>query len=311
MTGFDTQPSAAAQPPRPTQPPAAAQPPTDWLGALNHLRETRTPGVLVTLVSVRGHAPRDAGAKMVVTVDGTYDTIGGGNLEMVAVERAREWFRDAPLLNHRGDPAQGLNHLRPETIELHLSDKATHEHGVQCCGGEVTVLLEPIGVVPSIAIFGMGHVGRELAHILVRHDIDLHLVDSRGVPQIGEGRARVHTYDDAVLPELAIASLPKGTQMLVMTHDHADDLAICDAALRAPYIDTIGLIGSSGKWSRFQKQLRALGHDDLSRIVTPIGMPSVVGKEPEVVALSVAADLVSNRWLGRERSEPRNHLNHR
>ena len=92
-------------------------------------------------------------------------SIGGGNLEAEAVRRARS------LLETGG--------TRPETFESHLSDKAPLQHGVQCCGGEVAVLLEPLPVVPAVAVFGVGHVGLELARILARHDLDLHLVDSR------------------------------------------------------------------------------------------------------------------------------------
>ncbi len=65
-------------------------------------------------------------------------------------------------------------------MEVALSDKAPYRHGVQCCGGgEVGLLLEPLPVVPAVAVFGIGHVGLELARILARHDLDLHLVDSR------------------------------------------------------------------------------------------------------------------------------------
>ena len=64
-------------------------------------------------------------------------------------------------------------------MTMSLSDKARTEHGRQCCGGEVTLLLEPLPVVPAVAVFGMGHVGLELARILARHDVELHLVDSR------------------------------------------------------------------------------------------------------------------------------------
>ena len=51
-----------------------------WIQDLSRLREQRTPAVLVTVAAVRGHAPRDAGAKMVVTAEAIFQTIGGGNL---------------------------------------------------------------------------------------------------------------------------------------------------------------------------------------------------------------------------------------
>ena len=138
---------------------------TTWWQAVASLRQNREAGVLVTVTDVRGHTPREAGAKMVVSARRTWGSVGGGNLEAEAVRRARA------LLETHG--------TKPETFESHLSDKAPIQHGVQCCGGEVSVLLEPLPVVPSVAIFGVGHVGLELARILARHDLDLHLVDSR------------------------------------------------------------------------------------------------------------------------------------
>jgi xanthine dehydrogenase accessory factor len=259
----------------------------DWLVAVERLRRERRPGVLVTLTAVRGHSPRAAGAKMVVAAEATWGSIGGGNLEATAIDRARN------LLTEARDT--------PEQFELSLSDKAPAEHGQQCCGGEVQVLLEPLAVVPSVAIFGIGHVGLELARILARHDVELHLVDSRA-DQLGQDRlqvlddavARVHVHH-APVPELVLGQVPRGTHVLIMTHDHAEDAALCDGALRCEHLGLVGLIGSSAKWARVRKTLAAEGHAeaDLSRIRTPIGLLEVTGKEPAVIAVSVAADLVS------------------
>ncbi len=258
-----------------------------WLQAVEKLRAERRPGVLVTLTAVRGHAPREAGAKMVVTSDATYDSIGGGNVEATAITRARE------LLT--------AGETSPSTFTLDLSDKAPGEYGVQCCGGEVTVLLEPIGVRPAVAIFGIGHVGLELARILARHDLDLHLVDSRPgqlgddvLAPLADAEARVHVHHEAVLPELVLAELPAGTHVLVMTHDHAEDLALLDAALRSAHLGPVGVIGSSAKWSRFRSTLLADGHDAaaVDAVVTPIGLPSPAGKDPASIAVSVAAALL-------------------
>jgi len=258
-----------------------------WMRAVQRLRERREAGVLVTLTSVRGHSPREAGAKMVVSADRTWDTVGGGNLEAVAVERAR-----AMLVDGAGEP---------ETLEVALSDKAPYQHGVQCCGGEVTMLLEPLPVVPSVAVFGMGHVGLELARILARHDLELHLVDSRAdqltterLAALDDAVANVHVHQVPVLPELVVGELPHGTHMLVMTHDHAEDAALCDAALRSDRLATIGLIGSSAKWARFRKKLADEGHspEAIARITTPIGLTELSGKVPAVIAVSVAARLL-------------------
>ena len=258
-----------------------------WLTALGRLREEREAGVLVTVVAVRGHAPRDAGAKMVVSDDHTWGSVGGGNLEAVATERAR-----ALLTTPSAEPS---------LLPVSLSDKAPYQHGVQCCGGEVELLLEPLPVVPSVTIFGMGHVGLELARILARHDLELHLVDSRTAqlePEqlrgLDDAVAGIHVHQVPVLPELVIGELPEGTHVLVMTHDHAEDAALCDAALRAGHLASIGLIGSSAKWSRFRAKLADEGHapEAIARITTPIGLPDLGGKEPATIAVSVAARLL-------------------
>ena len=254
--------------------------------------------MLVTLVTVRGHAPREAGAKMVVAADATWDSIGGGNLEATAVARARAML------------AEGTSRI-PELMSLSLNDKAPVEHGMQCCGGEVTIVLEPLAVVPTVAIFGLGHVGVELARILARLAVELHLVDSRaeqaseaalaGVTR--DALARVHIHH-APVPELVLGQVPPGTHVLVMTHDHAEDIALCDVALRCSHLGSVGLIGSSAKWSRFRTKLAQEGHgpEAMARITTPIGLPDVAGKDPATIAVSVAADLV--RTFERDRAVP-------
>ncbi|MEO7070635.1 MAG: xanthine dehydrogenase accessory protein XdhC [Nostocoides sp.] len=270
----------------------------DWLAAVDRLRRDRMPGVLVTLVSVRGHSPRAAGAKMVVAPDAAYGSIGGGNLEATAVDRARD-------LIARGERS-------PEHLELALNERATVEHGQQCCGGEVSVLLEPLAVAPSVAIFGVGHVGLELARILARQDLELHLVDSRR-DQLDPDRlqvlagavARVQVHH-APVPELVLGQVPPGTHVLIMTHDHAEDAALCDGALRCQHLGSVGLIGSSAKWRRFQKRLAAEGHsrEMVASIRTPIGLPEITGKEPAVIAVSVAADLLRTFQAEAPRAAP-------
>lgn len=260
-----------------------------WLTAVAQLRRERRPGVLVTVTEVRGHAPREAGAKMVVSEDRVWGSVGGGNLEETAVTRART------LLGATAGPG-------PESMTVSLSDRARTDHGRQCCGGEVSLLLEPLAVVPAVAVFGIGHVGLELARILVRHDLELHLVDSRAeqlAPErlacLDDGRAGVHVHH-APVPELILGSVPRGSRVLVMTHDHAEDFALCDAALRCEHLGSVGLIGSAAKWVRFRRGLLVEGHDEavIDRIHSPIGSPDVVGKEPHVIALSVAAELVGS-----------------
>jgi len=261
----------------------------DWLRAAQQLRHDGQPGVLVTVVEVRGHAPREAGAKMVVGRDHTWGSVGGGNLEAAAIVRARELIESAAT--------------EPEIRETQLNPHARNEHGRQCCGGVVRLLLEPLPARPVVALFGIGHVGYELARILSRLPIQLLLVDSRAeqldrvrLADVIDGSADVSVYH-TLLGEQVLEQLPRGAHIVIMTHDHAEDFALCDAALRLPQpLGGIGLIGSSVKWTRFQAMLAAQGHSpaDIGRITCPIGQPGITGKDPAVIAVAVAAALLES-----------------
>lgn len=255
-----------------------------WIDAAAKLRDEQVPAVLITLTTVRGHAPREAGTKFLVTAEEFYGTIGGGNLEMTAITRARE------LLTERV--------TEPEMLTLRLNDKAPVKYGQQCCGGEVTILFEPLAVPSTVAVFGIGNIGLEIARVLGRQNLRLDLVDSRRdyLAQLDDLEAPVARINrhHAVAGEQVISSLPAGSHVLIMTHDHAEDLMLCDAALRHSKLGSIGLIGSNAKWQRFRKKLLAEGHEpeDVDTIDCPIGLPDLPGKHPATIAVSVAAELL-------------------
>ncbi|QIN30526.1 xanthine dehydrogenase accessory protein XdhC [Brevibacterium luteolum] len=248
-------------------------------------RRDGVPSVLITVAAVRGHAPREPGAKMVVTADEQFGSIGGGNLEMTAVSRARE------LLSERRPS--------PEMLHLRLNEKAPAEYGRQCCGGEVSVLFEPLPVPATAAVFGVGNVGLEVIRILARHDMELIASDSRpeylrALESLEPPVARLRS-EFAVVGEEVLAGLPSGAHVLIMTHDHAEDLHLCSAALMRGDLGSVGLIGSSAKWQRFRKNLLAEGFEAeaVDTIRCPIGLPELRGKHPAMIAVSAAADLLA------------------
>ncbi|WP_299431459.1 xanthine dehydrogenase accessory protein XdhC [uncultured Meiothermus sp.] len=259
-----------------------------WFEHLSYLVAQRVPLVMVTLIAVRGHAPREAGAKMLVTADAACDTIGGGNLEATAVELARQML------------ARGTA-TTPQMHTIQLTEHAPAQYGVQCCGGEVTILLEQVTPTrPAVAIFGVGHVGLALARVLSICSIELWLVDSRAamlspdrLNQLQPASAILRNCH-APIPEMAVHDLPANAHLLVMTHDHAEDIAILDAALRRPNLGFIGLIGSSTKWHNFQRKLLQQGftRNDLERVTSPIGVPGIASKAPEAIAIAAAAQLL-------------------
>lgn len=272
----------------------------DWLQALAQLRAESEPAVMATVTEVVGHAPREPGAKMVVSAQNTWGSIGGGNLEATAINRSRA------LLS--------TGSVSPETMTFPLNEHAPNEHGRQCCGGVATVLLEPLRPRPAVAIFGVGHVGLELARILSRMPIRLVLVDSRTgqlaaehLTEVRSGVADVEVYNSAI-PDSEVEHLPKGSHVLIMTHDHAEDFLLCDAALRKGDFGSVGLIGSRAKWSRFRHKLRGEGHADseIAHIQCPIGLPDITGKSPIEIAVSTAAALLQKLNQNLPQTRPAN-----
>ncbi len=100
-----------------------------WLAALDRLTREGAPCVLVTIASAKGSVPREAGTKMLVWRDGFASTIGGGHLELKAIEIARDMLAAAT-------PAD----LRRFPLGASLG---------QCCGGAATLLFEPVAVRPA------------------------------------------------------------------------------------------------------------------------------------------------------------------
>ena len=80
-----------------------------------------------------------------------------------------------------------------------------------------------------------------------------------------------------------------------MTHSHGRDYEICEAVLRRGGFAFLGLIGSETKRARFASRLRGAGlsAERVARLTSPIGLPEIGGKQPAVIAVSVAAQLVA------------------
>jgi len=248
---------------------------SDWIEALGGLKSRREPGVLVTVVQASGSTPREAGCKMVVTADRLYGTIGGGHLEFRALEIARELLTDGTAV--------------PSLREFPLGPALG-----QCCGGVASLLFEPVlppGLV--VALFGAGHVGRALVHVLATLPAQIIWIDPRAAEFPDPVPAPVEVRVSA-LPAHEIATLPAGAQVLIMTHSHQLDLDLVDAALGRLDFASVGLIGSLTKRARFLKRLSLRGHgpEALGRLLCPIGIAGAGGKHPAEIAIAVAAQIL-------------------
>ncbi len=142
-------------------------------------------------------------------------------------------------------------------------------------------------------VFGAGHVGRALVRALAPLHFTVTWIDGRADEFPAEGPDGVTRLIPA-MPDLMVDEAPEATAFIVMTHSHALDQDICEAVLRRGDARYLGLIGSATKAARFNSRLKARGIDaaDLSHLHCPIGLPGITGKSPEVIAASVAADLL-------------------
>lgn len=247
-------------------------------------------GVCVEIRTVLGSAPREAGALMLVRRDGIEGTIGGGRLEFVAIERAR-----GLLEAWRADGA-------PEEItETH----ALGPHLGQCCGGVVILGYRPwfAATLPPAAprfhlqLHGAGHVGRALVRVLATISCSIEWIDSRAdafPPAPADAAARIERRR-VDTPAAWVDRAPPGSLFLVMTHSHALDAAITAAALARGDAAYVGLIGSATKRARFEHRWRreGLSGEAIDLLVCPVGVPGIAGKQPEILAVAIAAQLLA------------------
>jgi xanthine dehydrogenase accessory factor len=96
----------------------------------------------------------------------------------------------------------------------------------------------------------------------------------------------------------AVAQLASKSMVIIMSFSHAEDLDVVAACLQRQRVrgdlPFVGLIGSKTKWATFRHRLAERGFTDaeLARVRCPIGMPGITGKEPQVIAVSVAAQIL-------------------
>lgn len=228
-----------------------------------------------------------------------------------AAERnGRAWLRvvplgaDAPAVAVHVAGAE-MSDRGPAALPRAVIEAARHLHEAQEGGAAIAEeaatgrcwLVEAIGAAAlPVALFGAGHVGRALVELLGRLPVSVTWIDSRDDAFPAAPPANTTTVCCDV-PEAEIGDLAPGCAALVMTHSHALDFALVRAWLDRGDFGFLGLIGSRAKRASFLQRLRARGYHEtaLARLVCPIGLPEVIGKEPEVIALAVAAQLMSLR----------------
>ena len=248
--------------------------------------------VLVSVHETAGSVPREAGAWMAVFARAVTGTIGGGHLELQAIAEARR-----RLAGGTGDAV--LRYSLGPTLG-------------QCCGGVVHLRYERLTPADArrieqrlhndaapVALFGGGHVGKALIRVLGTLPFDVTWIDSRDeiFPESVPGNVSCEHSDPV---HAAVAQLAPGSRVLVMSFSHAEDLDIVAACLKRLRergdLRYVGMIGSKTKWATFRHRLEERGFrkQELAQVTCPIGIPGIAGKQPEVIAVAVAAQLLQS-----------------
>jgi xanthine dehydrogenase accessory factor len=253
---------------------------TRWLQA-------GTAAVVVEVIATRGSAPREAGTRMLVSARRVRGTIGGGHLEFKAIESARE------LLTGAGTEAVYQHYPLGPALG-------------QCCGGAVTLRLarlQPAHVADwpvsaprfTLQLYGAGHVGRAIVQLLAGLPCRVQWIDEREDEFPRDVELPPHIERVCVEPVQAEVDVaPPGAFYLVLTHSHDLDLAISQAILARGDFAFFGLIGSKTKRARFIRRFaqRGIAPEAIARMTCPIGVPGIAGKEPEVIAVAVVAQVL-------------------
>ena len=286
--------------------------------------------ILATIYGVHGSIPRDAGTKMLIGPENITGTIGGGTLEHMIITQARLMGAagachvkqmDIPLgpksrqccggrvelllerLNRSHLPlltaiAAADENLQPAQLVTALRTDRPHKEIMPAAAiMEKTEnhFNEPLGDqrIP-LFLFGAGHVGAAITERMSGLPFRVTWVDNRKDTFPANVPDNVQICLTASSGEIA-RTAPAGSVFLVMTYSHQIDFAVTAAILAREDAAYCGLIGSKTKRNRFIKRFQeqeGLSRKACDQLICPIGLPSIKGKEPEVIAIGVIAQLL-------------------
>lgn len=234
------------------------------------LQENGKKGILATLVSIFGSVPQNAGSKLLLTENGLFGTIGGGELEY----ETEKMMKDAIA-----------KPFRPRIIEVELTEEG---NGMQC-GGSASLFLEPVGSWQRCFIFGAGHVCQQLYPLLQKLDFQCMVYDNRKDYCRALDIPVEHIEYEKIAETLDIGPYD---YVIIITHSHDLDAVCLEQTLNSdPYY--LGMIGSQLKSSETKNILinKGFSKEKIEGVHSPIGikMPS---KTPIEIAVSIAGELI-------------------
>ena len=243
--------------------------------AVLELKDKGRRGALVTILTDHPNYP-DGRRKVLLCDDGSVvGSLGDATLEAFAAERG--W-----------DVLQGE--------KFAVVDYQTD------AGDTLQLFMEPILPTPTVYVFGGGHVSFFIVQAAKLAGFKVKVIDDR--PAFAS-KERFPQADEAIVMELDDVrdafDFGQDDYVILVTRGHQHDQQIleqiydCDARY-------VGMIGSKSKISKMWKRLEAKGIEAsyLERVHAPIGL-NIGADNPEEISISVVAELIMERRLGKVR----------
>jgi xanthine dehydrogenase accessory factor len=240
---------------------------------------------LCIVAETKGSTPRKAGARMLVFADGSSHgriegTLGGGAIEHRVREQA--------LL--------AIAECKPRQIQVAL----THELAM-CCGGSMSVYIEPLVKRPPCIILGGGHIAAALWRMANVAGFDVSVADPRAdifLQECWSGLNPSRRFDGYSTFELDRMPFAANSFVVIATHSHQTDQELVEAVLARSFC-YLGLVGSRRKAFFTTERLLAKGFDRglAARVSCPAGL-DIGAETPEEIALAIVAQMIQVRRVG-------------
>ena len=241
------------------------------------IRESGQKAALASIISRRGSTPRKESAKMLIRSDGSIvGSIGGGCVEAQVWEEAKNVMKEG----------------KSKVLHFDLTSEEIAMDGL-VCGGKMDILVEPILPVPTVFIFGAGHISLPLSKIAKIAGFRVVVIDDR---ESFANKERFPEADEIIVEGFdsvfSILKINDSSYLVIVTRGHLSDEKVLEQCIKTK-AGYVGMIGSKRKIRTIYSNLKFRGasQEDLEKVYSPIGIP-IKAETPEEIAVSIMAEII-------------------
>lgn len=238
--------------------------------------ENKTQCWIVTVTDNIGSSPATLGIKMLVTNNGNYGTVGGGESEKLIIERIKT--------------------ERPTTLQKWEYNFQPNTETDMICGGSMKVMVESLNNQPILYILGAGHCGIALSELSSKAGFLPIVCDNRPDWCNHQKHPYAHkcltvNYENCLEEIVTI----ENTFAVIMTSGHQFDKVVLSQLINKPF-KYLGMMGSKTKVAQILGELKEEGYftEKPANLHSPIGL-KIGSQTPWEIAVSICAELIKVR----------------